>query len=567
MIDFEDDELTIAPNSFETMKINVQVPVSAAPGIYTGDIVVEIDDEEYLTPITIKVEIPGEPLLDVLVEVLTPEIAPGNELKFRVTLKNMGETATIEDVVTSYGVFKMENEELLLTSSETYAVDDILSFTKSMLIPNNTVEGRYIIEINASYWNDNKIAGAAAAFDVRQLPLFIILLGAGFFLIWMLLPIAYFGIRWWKKHKLKKAAGARYIFPTNFNKLPKEGPSTIRVGRVAESDKFAYTDVHNLMMHSIAAGGTGSGKSVSAMVTVEELLKRKLPVIVFDPTAQWTAFIKACKDKHMLDLYPKFGLKPSDARSFKTNLYMVDDVNKHPDIRDHLKPGEITVFIMSKLKPSQMDTYVRGVIAKIFDAELPESPDLKVLLIFDEIHRLLAKYGGKGGFVALERGAREFRKWGVGLFLISQVLSDFKGAIRANIATEIQLRTKYGGDINRVKVKYGTDYAGRIPRLTIGTGLVHNPEFNDGKPWFVNFRPLLHDTGRMTQIELDAYFKVRDAIADVDSKLKDMKKAGKDTYDIELELNMAKDKLKQGMFKMAQTYLDGVKNRLKKMGV
>jgi len=45
-----------------------------------------------------------------------------------------------------------------------------------------------------------------------------------------------------------------------------------------------------------------------------------------------------------------------------------------------------------------------------------------------------------------------------------------------------------------------------------------------------------------------------------------MKKSGQDTFDIELELNMAKDKLKQGMFKMAQTYLDGVKIRLEKLG-
>ena len=82
----------------------------------------------------------------------------------------------------------------------------------------------------------------------------------------------------------------------------------------------------------------------------------------------------------------------------------------------------------------------------------------------------------------------------------------------------------------------------------------------------MNFRPLLHDTGRLTQVELNAYFKVRDAVNEIDAKLKDMKKAGKDTYDIELELNMAKDKLKQGMFKMAQTYLDGVKVRLEKLG-
>ena len=83
-----------------------------------------ISGKEYVTPITINVKIPREPLLDVLVEILTPEVSPGDELKYRVTLKNMGETATIEDVVTTYGIISMNENELLLKSSETYAVEE-----------------------------------------------------------------------------------------------------------------------------------------------------------------------------------------------------------------------------------------------------------------------------------------------------------------------------------------------------------------------------------------------------------------------------------------------------------
>jgi hypothetical protein len=268
----------------------------------------------------------------------------------------------------------------------------------------------------------------------------------------------------------------------------------------------------------------------------------------------------------MLALYPKFGLKPSDARSFKTNIFIVDSPDMDVDIRKHMQPGELTVFVMSRLKPAEIDRFVRKTVQGIFAIQWPESPDLKVLLVYDEVHRLLPKYGGKGGYIELERGCREFRKWGIGIFLISQVLSDFKGAIRANIATEIQLRTKYNGDINRVKGKFGSEFAARITKLTIGTGLVQNPEFNDGKPWFLNFRPLLHDTGRMTEEELNAYVGMRDRIAAVDKKLAELKKAGKDTYDIELELNMSRDKMKQGMLKMAENYLESVEARISKIG-
>ncbi len=301
------------------------------------------------------------------------------------------------------------------------------------------------------------------------------------------------------------------------------------------------------------------------MIVAEELLKRGVPVIVFDPTAQWTGFIRACKDKHMLKLYPKFGLKPTDATAFKTNIIDIIDPKTEIDVRKHMKPGEMTVFVLNKLPAGKLDGFVRKTIDSVFAISWPESKEIKLLIVYDEVHRLLPKYGGKGGYVALEKGCREFRKWGIGLFMISQVLMDFRGAIRANIATEIQLRTKYEGDIRRVKSKYGSDYAAKIPKLTIGTALVQNPEYNDGKPWFISFRPLLHDTFRLTEKELKSYSKFKDEVTDLEERLAKLKARKVDTYDVELELNLAKDKMKAGMFRMADTYLESVKSRIKNL--
>ena len=277
------------------------------------------------------------------------------------------------------------------------------------------------------------------------------------------------GMKWLAAYRAMKKAKARYITPLEFKKLPQPGPNSIEVGRIAETDVKAYINIDQLMVHSIAAGGTGSGKTVSAMVCAEELLKRKVPVIVFDPTAQWTGFMKPCTLKQMLDLYPKFGLKPSDTRSFKTNIILVDDPNMKINIKDHMKPGELTVFVLNRLKPGELDPFVVRTIQSIFDMRPKESKKLELLLVYDEVHRLLPKYGGKGGYVAIEKGAREFRKWGIGLYLISQVLLDFKGAIRANIATEVQLRTKYEGDINRVKTKRQLKII--INMLLVGIGI------------------------------------------------------------------------------------------------
>jgi len=48
-------------------------------------------------------------------------------------------------------------------------------------------------------------------------------------------------------------------------------------------------------------------------------------------------------------------------------------------------------------------------------------------------------------------------------------------------------------------------------------------------------------------------------------QIADMKKRGVDTSDVEVELNLARDKLKQGLFTMSESYVESVKNRLKTM--
>ncbi|MFH0961250.1 MAG: hypothetical protein V1820_01040, partial [archaeon] len=118
---------------------------------------------------------------------------------------------------------------------------------------------------------------------------------------------------------------------------------------------------------------------------------------------------------------------------------------------------------------------------------------------------------------------------------------------------------KYEGDINRVKTKYGSTFAATITKLQIGTGLMQNPEYNDGKPWFVQFRPLLHSTFRISEEDLVQYKIVIAAVKELKSRIETLKKAGTDVYDMQMELNLAEDKLKAGNISMAATYLESVK--------
>ena len=97
--------------------------------------------------------------------------------------------------------------------------------------------------------------------------------------------------------------------------------------------------------------------------------------------------------------------------------------------------------------------------------------------------------------------------------------------------------------------------------------MVQNAEYNEGKPYFIELRPLLHDTGRLSEEEIAEYIKYDTEIIKIEKKVAELKAKGGDTADIEFELKLAKDKARQTMFTMAKTYIDSIKSRLAKQGV
>jgi uncharacterized membrane protein len=573
LLEFQFENFTVENKSTKTIQIKVVPPGNVTPGVYTGDIVIEIAGIKHRIPASVAVEILQEPLLDVKVKTLTNVVHPGEDLRFEVTLINMGGTEEVEDIVINYSIRTLEGDTVLITiASETVAVENLNRFVREVTIPENAPQGRYVIEAVARYWYGRKTALSTDSFNVVIEPAPIAAIRRIFssWVTWvvffMLLPLGFFVYKWVYPHFLKwrekQESKQRYTMPLDMEEMPKEGGSSVKVGKVAGTDIDAWLDLDDLMTHAIVAGATGSGKTVSAMVVAEEALLKNKAIIVFDPTAQWSGFLAPDKDKKMMKHFARFGLKEEDARPFKGLIFEITDPAQIPtiDFKEWIRPGEITVFTLNKLTTSQFDATVRNIIATFFKQIWEESAELKVLIVFDEVHRLLEKYGGKGGYVSLEKAAREFRKWGLGLMMVSQVLSDFKEAVKGNVLTELQMHSK-GSDIERVRSKYGDDYAERLLRQEIGVGFLQNPKYNKGKPWFVNFRPLLHSPHKLLEEELETYKRLGAIIWAIRDKIKIIKEKGQNTADIEMELKLAEDKLKTGAFRMAEIYLEGLKKR------
>jgi hypothetical protein len=544
---------------------------------YTGSLSISGDIAKKI-PINVTVTgletIPVEALL-IEIEPITEKAKIGDVFNFKVGVQNLLSDETFQ-VKLTYSIDRLEDqstykfEKAFFEEDETIELATSFSTIKEFKMPEFIRPGTYVINVKGEYMGLE--SSASRTFKVIEpvmdyvilgiLPLrWVIFLGS----ILLIGSVAFF---FYRKRKSKEK---RYVSKVDFGLLPKPGPRAAYLGMVAETNKKTYFDLEQLTTHTLIAGSTGGGKTVSAEVMVEEALIKGAAVIVFDPTAQWTGFLRRCQEKKMLNLYAKFDLKKSDARAFNGNVRQILNAREIIDIKKFIKPGEINVFSISKLDPEDADILVSNTIREIFHANLPESPQLKLMIIFDEVHRLLPKFGGSGqGFIQIERAAREFRKWGVGLMLISQVLSDFVGETKANINTEIQMRTRDQGDLDRIKSKYGGYMLQSLLKSSTGTGMIENAAYNKGNPYFIAFRPLFHEHARLTDKELENYNRYNEIIDDLDFQIEQLEKEGLDVFDLKLELKMALDKVKSGSFNMVDIYLEGLKPRLadqwKKLG-
>jgi hypothetical protein len=558
--------LEIAYNESEAIEIVVSVPDTMGTGSYTGSILVTAAGKTQEIPITMTVSIEAKDLVSLSIDVLTPNVNPGSKLRFGVELKNLGLPPGF-NVSLVYTIKESERERLVSEMEEVVFLEDTLLFSKSVDIGGANPIGQYYLEVWA-YFGDGKSVNELVVFNLVE-PYWSSWEGRIILLILSLAGMGIMGYYGWMRYREWKLEKSRYIFPLNYSKIPREGEGSFWIGRIADTDKGAWFKPGDLTTHVIVAGATGAGKSVGASVFVEEALDRNIPVIVFDPTAQWTGFVKALEDQNLLKYYSAFGMNPKGVRPYKGMIFEVTSPQElifeiRPGFKKYLNPGEITIFALDKLKPGQYDEAVGMIIDALFSMPWEESTSLKMLVVFDEVHRLLEKYGGRGGYVALERAAREFRKWGIGMIMCSQVLADFKEAIAGNVLTEVQLNTKSITDIQKVETKYGKEYAGKISRQGVGTGMLQNPKYNDGKPYFVQFRPTWHNPHKISNKEMDLYREFAKRLKSVEERIEQRKKAGRDTFDLELELKLAKDKLKQGRFRMAQIYITSLEQHLGK---
>jgi hypothetical protein len=542
--------------------LTANVSGNESNGVKVGGVKIAVQNSQVDIPLSLEVVNTVSNNLELQLFIIGKNIRPNGIIRAQQNIYSY-DSATIP-LTLEYKIIDSSTQEVIYNDTIEKKVKGSHIHVESIVL-NETeiklVEGTYFLEVSTEH--KGRVIVASDDFNIL-IPFwtpFRVRLAIGFVFLVFSIVVSLTGYHWYRKWKKNKM---RYIMP-NLELLPKKSEENLWVGKIVETTKKAYFVPRDLCTHVLVAGSTGSGKSVTASVIVEAVLEQKIPVIIFDPTAQWTGFVKQCTDKNILNYYPEFGFKEENAHSFKGLIYNVTDPYIDIDVKKYMNPGEVTVFNLNYLKPGEYDQAVMNIIDKMFQVPWDEHPTLRMLLVFDEVHRLLEKYGGKGGYVALEKACREFRKWGIGLVMASQVSTDFKEAVAGNILTEIQMNTKSMEDIQKIAHKYGEDFSSKVTRQGIGVGMVQNPMYNNGKPWFVQFRPTLHDPHKIPEEDLKMYSDYSMQLDEIEEILNKAKEKGKKVDDIMVEYKLTRGKLKEGHFKMVDIYLSSLKESIKKL--
>ncbi len=150
------------------------------------------------------------------------------------------------------------------------------------------------------------------------------------------------------------------------------------------------------------------------------------------------------------------------------------------------KPGQVSVFPTEYINNSRIrDLIVLTMMTVIVDNKLNTSGDedvknTPIVLVLDEAHRYLSSSAGtlSGKIISkFAEAAKQGRKEGLGLFLITQDPQDIETEILKQVNTKIILNLNNDAAINAVKVPQ--EYEKRVPYLKKGQMIIHSPDNGD----------------------------------------------------------------------------------------
>ncbi|MFG0285176.1 MAG: ATP-binding protein [Phycisphaerales bacterium JB039] len=238
------------------------------------------------------------------------------------------------------------------------------------------------------------------------------------------------------------------------------------------------------LTHAYISGATGSGKSYTARVLIEEAAAHEsLGILVIDPRNQAAGLLAREDRPSILERYRDFRMDPGRARSFELAYHAPASDWAAPLPQDLGQLARVRSIVSLKgLDEADRCRLMADILDGVFTAISAEESDrLRLLVVVDEAQLFTKKRVGQEARAQAERAEtgldrmmRESRKYGCCVIIVSQTIRDFShgaAAVRQNANTKIFMHN------SDREVEYAADYLGdgrKILRLRPGEAIVWN---------------------------------------------------------------------------------------------
>lgn len=238
-------------------------------------------------------------------------------------------------------------------------------------------------------------------------------------------------------------------------------------------------------------GKPGSGKSYTAGVLIEELLKKDIPIIIIDVHGEYSSLKVAAKSGCMefgvnpvsyVDRIIEFGDKKFNAAA-NIDISYLGEVSAE----DLVLTGKCVIINLRGLDSDDQVSIVASVVNKLLDAAIARRIP-PFYLVLDEAHRFVGREKSESQIV-LRRFSQEGRKFGANLIVISQRPQLLDTTVRSLSGTWIIHRLSDPNDIS-IAVEsggLGRGWEDSIVWLGIGECIVTG-EAVDKVPYIVRVR-------------------------------------------------------------------------------
>lgn len=232
----------------------------------------------------------------------------------------------------------------------------------------------------------------------------------------------------------------------------------IRVGELADGSPLAFPIVEVLTGRAFVTGKSGSGKSNTTSVVVEELLEAGYPVLIVDTDGEYYG------------LKEEYELLHAGADEECDIQVTVDHAEKlaHLALEENVP---IILDVSGYLDGDEADELLRETVRQIFAKE--KKLKKPFLLVVEECHEYIPEGGGmdETGNLLIKVGKRG-RKHGLGIVGISQRPADVKKDFITQANWLVWHRLTWDNDTNVVSRIVGSEYADEVVDLNDGEAFV-----------------------------------------------------------------------------------------------